>query len=147
MLRRLDEELTRQFQLTLGAAEVLYELRSARKPLRIKDLAHWALISPSTVSRSVDRLESRGLVRRETSQADRRESFVSITDEGVRIVRKMRSTEESIVNDLLADRLTAEQLEVLVDILRGLGWVNLELNAPPIADPDAYRHAGSNWSR
>src|ERR687888_196402 len=63
--RKLDAELREEHGLPLGAYDVL--LRLARAPeqrLRMTELAEKVLLSPSGLTRVVDRLVADGLVRR-----------------------------------------------------------------------------------
>jgi DNA-binding MarR family transcriptional regulator len=66
-------------------------LRLARTPggrLRMSELASsMTSITPSGLTRLVDRLESEGLVRREQCPSDRRGSFAVITDAGLEVVQ------------------------------------------------------------
>jgi MarR family 2-MHQ and catechol resistance regulon transcriptional repressor len=58
--------------------------RSDEHRLRMSDLAHaMTSITPSGLTRLVDRLEEEGLVRRERCPSDRRGAFAVITDEGM----------------------------------------------------------------
>jgi len=64
--RKLDAELRSEHELPLNAYDVL--LRLARAPgrrLRMSDLAERVMMSPSGLTRVVDRLAADGLVRRE----------------------------------------------------------------------------------
>jgi DNA-binding MarR family transcriptional regulator len=63
--------------------DVLIRLaRSPGKELRMTDLAMQTAMSTSGMTRVVDRLEVRGLVRRLASPGDRRSSLVALTDAG-----------------------------------------------------------------
>lgn len=67
--------------------EVLLRLaRSAERRLRMSDLAAQTTLTPSGLTRAVDRLEGDGLVRRRPCPTDRRGSFAELTPEGVRRV-------------------------------------------------------------
>lgn len=60
-------------------------LRLGRSPgqrLRMSDLAAQVALSPSGLTRAVDRLEAAGLVRRAVCPSDRRGSFTELTEEG-----------------------------------------------------------------
>jgi DNA-binding MarR family transcriptional regulator len=48
----------------------------------MQDLAGFALISKSGLSRLIDRMEKAGLVRRESCPSDRRGTFAALTEEG-----------------------------------------------------------------
>jgi DNA-binding MarR family transcriptional regulator len=80
-------------------------LRLARSPgtaLRMSDLAAQLGLSTSGTTRIVDRLESRGLVRREAAAADRRSWTVVLTAAG-----------EQTLRDDVPDLLTTIQREVI----------------------------------
>ena len=51
------------------------------------ELAHWADVSPSTLVGHLDRLEGKGLVRRERDPEDRRRIHLHATDAGREAVR------------------------------------------------------------
>ena len=57
--------------------------------LRVNELAREVVLSPTAMSRFVDRVEAAGYVRREPDPADRRALRVAITDEGVALLRRM----------------------------------------------------------
>jgi len=60
-----------------------------RRPLRVKQLADAVVLSPTAMSRFVDRLERDGHVRREPDPDDRRALQVTITDDGRKLLRRM----------------------------------------------------------
>ncbi len=53
-------------------------------PIRLSDLARLEAVAPPTITRIVAKLESDGLVERQTDENDRRIARVTITDEGHR---------------------------------------------------------------
>ena len=82
-MRDEDEAVAFLFQLAQGAEEALdliqveYEVLAAlseapQRRLRMTDLAATLHLSPSGLTRAVDRLESAGLVQRETAERYRR---------------------------------------------------------------------------
>ena len=77
-----------------------------RKPLPMRAIAEQLVCDASNVTGLVDRLEVRGLVRREVSATDRRIKTVVATDAGhaaIQAVRaEMQSTNEAL--DLLSDQ-------------------------------------------
>ena len=60
-----------------------------RGPLRVKELADAVVLSPTAMSRFVDRVEAAGYVRREPDPDDRRALRVTITDEGRALLKRM----------------------------------------------------------
>ncbi len=68
--------------VTMREYDVLYTLSKCREPLRMGELNRYVLLSQPALSRMVDRLVERGLVRRDTDPADRRGVRLSLTDSG-----------------------------------------------------------------
>jgi DNA-binding MarR family transcriptional regulator len=65
LLPDLEAELRKTTGLTLSEFDVLYQIwRAPRHRLRMKDLAEALLVTPSGVTRIVDRLSTRGWVER-----------------------------------------------------------------------------------
>ena len=89
LARELDGELTTQHGITLSDYEVLLFLAStAERRMRMSELADSVLISQSGITRLVDRLTRRGLVKRERCSADRRGLFAVLTDDGLAKLRE-----------------------------------------------------------
>jgi DNA-binding MarR family transcriptional regulator len=63
--------------------------RQPGRSLRVKELAEEVVLSPTAMSRFVDRVEAAGCVRRQPDPDDRRALQVTLTDEGVALLRKM----------------------------------------------------------
>src|SRR3954471_20472695 len=63
--------------------------RQPERRLRINELAREVVLSPTAMSRFVDRVEAAGYVRREPDPDDRRALRVAITDAGVTLLRRM----------------------------------------------------------
>ncbi|MDN2567292.1 MarR family transcriptional regulator [Aquibium sp. A9E412] len=89
MSRRLNRDL-RAYGLGISDWRVLAVLDSARA-VTINDLADYAMIEQSTLSRLVMRMEQQALVRRERGGPDGRVVTVSMTDEGRRAYEKVRA--------------------------------------------------------
>ncbi len=87
----LDEELHPVFAaagLGDGDFDVLATLRRAEPPHELSpgQLADSAMVTSGAVSKRVDRLERKGLVRRRVDAADGRGRRVALTDEGFALV-------------------------------------------------------------
>jgi DNA-binding MarR family transcriptional regulator len=100
--------------------EVLLRLARSGGELRMSDLAAQAGLSPSGLTRAVDRLEVAGLVGRKSCPSDRRGAFAVVTDKG-------RKTLEAIIPAHLADMeehftglLSAEEFAAFTATLRKL---------------------------
>jgi DNA-binding MarR family transcriptional regulator len=88
--RRISRDLVDAGLPDLSWYDLLWALRrSPRRALRVNELAREVVLSPTAMSRFVDRVEKAGYVRREPDPADRRALQVALTDAGVDLLRRM----------------------------------------------------------
>ncbi|MGH9291648.1 MAG: MarR family winged helix-turn-helix transcriptional regulator [Acidimicrobiales bacterium] len=81
--RRATTSIERDHSLPPQSLEVLIRLaRSPGERLRMADLAAQTALTPSGLTRAVDRLTCAGLARREACSSDRRGAFAALTAEG-----------------------------------------------------------------
>jgi DNA-binding MarR family transcriptional regulator len=114
LFHELDTELVSENDLPLRSYEVLLLLEDApRRRLRMSDLSRSVLVSPSGVTRLVDRLEREGLVGRERCPEDGRGFYAVLTDAGERRLREARATHLAGVRRLFLDRLSGDDLQRL----------------------------------
>jgi DNA-binding MarR family transcriptional regulator len=109
--RKLDAELREEHRLPLGAYDVL--LRLARAPeqrLRMTELAEKVLLSPSGLTRVVDRLVADGLVRRDRFQGDARVTMARLTSRGRQRLRRAARTHLRGIREHFSGRLSQAQL-------------------------------------
>ncbi len=79
----INSALVAKHNLTLEEWDFLVHVGSSDVPKRMGDLAKDIFLSPSGMTRMVDRLERRGLVERRAGAADGREALVVITTSGL----------------------------------------------------------------
>ena len=117
--------LTRAIGRDLAAAglpdltwyDLLWALyRRPGRSLRVNELAGAVVLSPTAMSRFVDRAEAAGYMRREPDPADRRPLQVVLTREGTGLLRRMwpvysRGIEERFAAHLDDPRRVREMLE------------------------------------
>jgi DNA-binding MarR family transcriptional regulator len=83
LVRQLDADLTAQHGISLSAFEVLHRLaRTELGRMRMSDLAQVVLLSPSGLSRLVDRMEAEGLIGRVACATDGRSIYATISERG-----------------------------------------------------------------
>ncbi len=83
LVERIDRELSAAGAIPLQWYDVLVELAQAPdQRRRMFELADVVVLSKSSLSRLIDRLEAAGLLRREPSPDDRRGAFAVLTDAG-----------------------------------------------------------------
>ena len=80
------------------------------------ELAAEERVSPAAMSQRISRLERDGLVARTPSDADRRRVGLTLTDEGRRVLRRVRSRRTAWLAGRLAE-LEPEELETIAAAL------------------------------
>lgn len=114
VVRQLSAELEAEHGLSLPSYEVLAHLSEAPdQRLRMSDLAACATLSPSGLTRLVDRMERDGLVRRERCGDDARVVYAVLTDPGHAKLEQAWPTHLRGVREHMVDRLTAPELTTL----------------------------------
>src|SRR5918996_5197595 len=115
---RLDDELRREHGISFGAYDVL--LRLARAPgrcLPMSELARRVMLSPSGLTRMVDRLVEEGLVRRRPFEADARVTLACLTERGRTRVRAAADTHLRGIREHFTGRLSQAQLRSVASAL------------------------------
>ena len=116
--RRISRDLIEAGLPDLGWYDLLWALRrSPERRLRVNELAREVVLSPTAMSRFVDRAEAAGYVRREPDPDDRRALQVVLTDEGLALLRRMWPIYERGIADHFAAQLDRPPAE-LRDTLR-----------------------------
>lgn len=107
--------------ITTAQYNILRILRGQHpEPLAINILKNRMLDKMSDTSRLVERLRAKGLVKRETCIDDRRKSDVSITLEGLELLKNLDFIDDKFEKLLSSlKKGEAEELNVLLDKLRG----------------------------
>ena len=114
----LDRELRERHDLQFSEYDVL--LRLARAPgrsLRMRDLAERVLLSPSGLTRLVDRLSAKGLIRREQAPDDGRGAVARLTEDGLDALRSASRTHLRGIREHFTARLSRRQLEHVASAL------------------------------
>ncbi|MBS0379713.1 MAG: MarR family transcriptional regulator [Proteobacteria bacterium] len=121
MLAALDGELAadkRLAPLELSAAQliVIANLAAADVPMSASDLCKGISYDAGAMTRMLDRLESKGLIRRNRSAQDRRLMHLELTEEGRAAYPRMREISMAVANQFLHGFTKAEarQLEGLL---------------------------------
>jgi DNA-binding MarR family transcriptional regulator/N-acetylglutamate synthase-like GNAT family acetyltransferase len=116
-----DRMLSSPFSLT--EVRVLYEI-AHRDKSTASDLAEELGLDPGYLSRLLAKLERQGLLRRERSSSDGRQSFLSLTRKGQRVFRPLERRSNQQVAMML-NRLTSAQQKQLLSAMHtiedGLG--------------------------
>jgi DNA-binding MarR family transcriptional regulator len=120
MLAALDEELARDRRLApleLSAAQwaVIASLTGEERK-SASDLCKWISYDAGAMTRMLDRLEGKGLIRRNRSPDDRRLVHLELTEEGLAAYPRMRELSLGVANRFLRgfSKAEARQLESLL---------------------------------
>jgi len=117
VFRELERALLADHGFGVDAYGVLITLVSALGgTLTIGDMGERRNLSPSGVSRSVDRLAKIGLVERSPNPADGRSLLVGLTPQGLTRLRAAQVTHHAVVRRLLLDRLSERDLKRLGEL-------------------------------
>jgi DNA-binding MarR family transcriptional regulator len=109
--------LAAELQLSPAQCHVLHQIAPDR-PIPMGQLAETLACDASNVTGLVDRLESRGLVRRRPSATDRRVKVLDLTPMGARLRAEL--LDRMTTPPATLKRLSAEEQRALVQILTRL---------------------------
>jgi DNA-binding MarR family transcriptional regulator len=122
LLRRLGADLVREEDITLAEYDVLVQLRFAPDGrLRMTELSDRVRLSPSGLTRLVDRLVRSGLVKRGRCASDRRGSFAILTSSGKVRLRHASPVHLRGIHQHFSKHLSAAQLAAVAEALEPLG--------------------------
>lgn len=115
----LDRELRTEHDLTLAEYEVLMFLsESPDEQLPMAALADRTRITPSALTRRIDRLVTQGYVERVACAADGRVTYAALSKAGRIRLEEAAPTHVRGVREHFVDRLSRTQLEALTQALQ-----------------------------
>ena len=121
MLAALDRELAddkRLAPLEISSAQliVIAMLAAASASMSASDLCKGISYDAGAMTRMLDRLEAKRLIRRNRSSQDRRLTYLELTDEGLAVYPRMREISMAVANHFLRGftKTEARQLEGLL---------------------------------
>jgi MarR family transcriptional regulator, 2-MHQ and catechol-resistance regulon repressor len=121
MSRAHEQRLELESGLSMQWFDVLVRLvRSPDQRLRMTDLAAQSTLTPSGLTRAVDRLEAAGLVERQACPTDRRSTYAVLTREGERRIKKAVPVHVAHLEEVFDATFTAKELDTLTALLRKL---------------------------
>ena len=120
----LERRVTRALaplDLSLWAFDVLATLRRHGEPYRLtpSELSRATMLTSGAMTNRLDRLEARGLVRREADPGDRRGVRVILTERGLKLVDKAIEVRFAEARNAVAT-LSAGDRRTLENLLRNL---------------------------
>jgi len=131
-----SKKLNTEFNITAPQMICLYSL-AGNNSSTLSDLSKDVALGLSTVNGIVDRLEAKGLVKRERSTTDRRKVHLHITDDGRDIVKSAPSLLQERFADALIELPELEQAAIALSLERVVALMEAEhLDASPNLIPN-----------
>lgn len=116
--RRLEADLLAQHGLPLAWYDVLARLVEVdHRRLRMTELAERVMLSPSGLTRLVDRMVDEGLVQRVQAERDARGYYAVLTDAGFAKLREATGTHLRGVQEYVISRFDKTELSTLAAYL------------------------------
>ncbi|MEO6124837.1 MAG: MarR family transcriptional regulator [Ilumatobacteraceae bacterium] len=113
LTKALTEALEDERELPLPWFEVLNALQYAGGRVRVMDLAAHLVISPSSLSRQLNRIEDHGLIRRDRGLDDHRAVVAVLTREGRETWRRANTTYLRVAKKRFINRLSDTDVAAL----------------------------------
>lgn len=118
LVRRLEADLLDKHSLPLAWYDVLARLvESEDHRLRMSELADRVMLSPSGLTRLIDRLEANGLVSREHAEGDGRGLYAVLTEEGYRRLRDASGTHLRGIQEYVISNYSPDELQEIARLL------------------------------
>ena len=121
LTRQLSAQLVEGHGLTMSEYEVLFLLsREPDHAMRRIDLSREVRLSPSGITRMLDRLETTGLVEKGNCAKDARVTYAVLTEAGMDKLRECAPAHFEAVERLIGERLGDDEVESLSVLLSRL---------------------------
>ena len=148
----LDRELRERHGLGFSEYDVLLRLaRAPERALRMSELSERVLMSPSGLTRLVDRLVARGLVQRLNQPGDARVALAALTEQGLAELREASATHLRGIRQHFTGKLSESQLRNVATGLEAVAGPHHVHNSSPPHGPgygssmDLLRLADRSW--
>ena len=113
LVDRLDDDLRREFDMSLAEYEILVRLSESKGTLRMAQLASALGHSRSRVTHTIARMEKAGLVERRTSRVDGRGVDAVLTEKGLDVLVQAAPLHVRGVRENLVDLVPGEDFAAL----------------------------------
>ena len=118
LLSVLDQEMREATGIDVQTYDaLLHTFEAGDEGIRMSDLARAVSLTKAGLTALVDRLEKRALLERVNDPADRRVIRIKLTKEGEKAFRAAAKVHVAGINEHMAQHLTEEQAQVIVDAL------------------------------
>jgi DNA-binding MarR family transcriptional regulator len=124
---QVEAHMRREHGLTMVRYDVLAQLSNAGGQLGLSELASSIVLSPSGLSKLLDRMEESGLIRRSPDPNDARSIFATATPEGRTLAKKARASHHDFLQHTFGDAITTKDAD---DLARIMGRVRRSIDKP-----------------
>lgn len=114
--QEIRRRLRAEFSATLPQFDLMAQLYRERDGLRLGELSKRTMVTNGNITGLVERLETDGLVLRETPDGDRRVTVAKLTKRGEEVFSAMAKAHEGWLQDMMADVDAATVATLLTDI-------------------------------
>lgn len=121
VLGRISAALHDALGISFNECRILQRLSEVDQPMRAVDLSMQMMVPPTTITRSANRLERRGLIVRLASDINRQAVFLDTTAEGSRCAEVVLDTIDAAADEMLWTHFDRRQQAAL----RAVGGVFL----------------------
>lgn len=97
------------FKVTPGQLAILFLLKE-KNPQTMTELSLKLETDNSAITRAIDRMEKSGLVLRNNNLKDRREYYLTITDEGISETERVKKV-ISVINNKIENEFSSKELD------------------------------------
>jgi DNA-binding MarR family transcriptional regulator len=118
---QLEAQIRRDHGLTVPRYDVLTHLDMAGGRQGLSELASSIVLSPSGLSKLLDRMEASGLIRRDPDPHDARSTFATITPRGRSLVKKARLSHHELLQRTFGNALDDRDVADLTRIMGRIG--------------------------
>jgi DNA-binding MarR family transcriptional regulator len=112
-----EAQMRRDHGLTMARYDVLAQLVTAGGRLGLTELASSIMLSPSGLSKLLDRMDVSGMARREADPRDARAAFAVITPHGRSLAGAARRSHHDLVRRIFGEALDDRDLAELTRIM------------------------------
>jgi DNA-binding MarR family transcriptional regulator len=122
LTRELSASLVASHGLTMNDyGTLLWLSRAGEQGMRRIDLANQLQLSPSGITRLLDRLEDQGFVTKGECKEDARVSYAVLTDEGLAKLKEAAPEHVEDIHRRLSAVLSESEIETLAELLGRFG--------------------------
>jgi DNA-binding MarR family transcriptional regulator len=125
---RVEADIRQISGLTVARYDVLMHLDLAGGRLGLNALANGVVLSPSGLSKLLDRMQASGLIERQPDPDDARATFANITAPGRALVRKTRQRHHPFLQHIFGDVLNDRDL---ADLTRIMNKIEIQIRRHP----------------